>query len=62
MRICRSLGECLDPKTVREIVEFLMLCRQKWGMGLIVSTHDMHLAEAMDYICEIKDGQLQSRK
>ncbi len=52
----------LDPKTAKEIVSFLQLCQKKWGMGLIISTHDMHLAESMDYIYEIKDGQLQSKK
>lgn len=49
----------LDNKTGREIVSLLLACRAKWGMGIIVSTHDMYLADAIEIVYEIKDGVLQ---
>jgi len=49
----------LDGKTAKEIVNLLLVCREKWGMGIIVSTHDAYLASAMDMKYEIHDGMLR---
>ncbi|MCX5925607.1 MAG: ABC transporter ATP-binding protein [Candidatus Dependentiae bacterium] len=49
----------LDCKTAKEIVNLLLVCREQWGMGIIVSTHDAYLARAMDMQYEIHDGVLR---
>ena len=48
----------LDEHTGREIVELLVSCQKEWGMGIIVSTHDEYVAQAMDTVYQLKDGLL----
>lgn len=48
----------LDEKTGRMILDLLLELQEQLGMGLIVSTHDMVLANEMDEIYEIEDGSL----
>ncbi len=48
----------LDEQTGHVITELLHTCKQEWGMGLIVSTHDMYVAQSMEHILQLKDGHL----
>lgn len=48
----------LDIKTGKEIVNVLCVCQQKWGMGIIVSSHDAYVAQAMNQAYQLADGQL----
>jgi len=48
----------LDEATGRDIVELLLSCREAWGMGIIVSSHDAYVAEHMEHIVQLKDGAL----
>lgn len=49
----------LDPKTGKLIVDLLLKCRQKWGMGLIISSHDPYVAECMECTFRLKNGLLR---
>lgn len=51
----------LDVNTGKLIVELLCKFKKEYGMGIIVSTHDMHVAAAMNQIYDLEDGRLQSR-
>jgi len=48
----------LDIKTGRKIVDLILKCQQKWGMGVIISSHDPYVAESMEYIYTLSDGIL----
>jgi len=48
----------LDFNTGKLIVELLCKFQQEYGMGIIVSTHDMHVASAMNQIYYLEDGYL----
>ena len=52
----------LDSTTAKEIARLLLVCREKWGMGLIVSTHDSYLAQSMGHTYEIRHGELYEVK
>lgn len=51
----------LDFNTGKLIVELLCKFQQEYGMGIIVSTHDMHVASAMNQIYYLEEGCLISR-
>lgn len=46
----------LDRNTGQQIIDLLIACQKEWGMGLILSTHDMQLAGCMQHIITISDG------
>jgi lipoprotein-releasing system ATP-binding protein len=48
----------LDEVTGKSIIALLRSCKQEWGMGIIVSTHDDYVANAMEHIFELKEGKL----
>lgn len=48
----------LDFNTGKLIVELLCKFQQEYGMGIIVSTHDMHIARAMNQIYYLENGYL----
>ncbi|HXW86514.1 MAG TPA: ABC transporter ATP-binding protein [Candidatus Bathyarchaeia archaeon] len=48
----------LDETTGKSIIELLRSCKQQWGMGIIVSTHDDYVARAMEQVFELKEGNL----
>ena len=50
----------LDVNTGKLIVELLDVFQQKYGMGIIVSTHDTQVAAAMDQVYCLQDGNLIS--
>lgn len=48
----------LDEKTGKCIIDFLRECQQEWHMGMIISSHDAYVAQSMDHVYCLKDGQL----
>lgn len=48
----------LDEQTGYGIVSLLTKCQHEWNMGLIISTHDMYVAQAMEIRYQLRDGQL----
>lgn len=48
----------LDPKTGKLIVDLLVKCKQKWGMGLIISSHDNYVAQNMENKFRLEGGSL----
>lgn len=48
----------LDFKNGQLIVDLLLACKEAWGMGIIVSTHDPAVAQRMQVQLEMQDGLL----
>lgn len=48
----------LDEKTRNQILDLLLSCQKKWGLGLIIACHDPVIANAMDTKLTISDGSL----
>jgi len=48
----------LDLATGKAIIELLLSCHQQWGMGIIVSSHDDYVAQAMNEVYELSEGTL----
>ncbi len=48
----------LDEAHVQSVIDLFLECKQQWNMCLIISTHDMQVAERMQYKFRIYDGQL----
>lgn len=51
----------LDLKTGEAIIELLVFCCKQQGMGLIVSSHDAYVVNAMHHIYEFSDGILKKK-
>lgn len=52
----------LDEKTGKAIIDLLLELQQATGMGIVISTHDQYVAQAMDVIYEIEGGKLIRKK
>ncbi len=52
----------LDPHTGKIIIDLLLKCQKTWGMGIIMSTHDAYVADAMQEIYELKGGVLEQKE
>lgn len=52
----------LDEKTARGIVDFLLECHAKWGMGIIVSSHDREFAQRLGATFVLHEGHLAQEK
>jgi len=50
----------LDIETGKQIVDLLLQCQQKWGMGIIVSSHDAYIAKNMQTVFQLRDGRLST--
>jgi lipoprotein-releasing system ATP-binding protein len=50
----------LDPVTSEHVFDMLIQLVRSTGIGAVIATHNMALAERMDRILEMKDGQLVS--
>lgn len=48
----------LDDQSSEQLIQMIMLCQKKWGMGLIVSTHCKEVAEKMEVVFTLKNGIL----
>ncbi len=51
----------LDEQTGKEIISILLSLQKEWGMGLIISTHDSYVAEAMEIRYRLHDGFIEPR-
>lgn len=49
----------LDEQTALHIIELLDACQKRWGMGLIVSSHDVQVARAMKQVLVVHNGRLE---
>ncbi len=49
----------LDPRTSDEVFDMLIRRTREAGIGAIIATHNMDLANRMDRILEIKGGQVR---
>jgi len=49
----------LDVETGKKIVDLLLSCHKKWGMGLIIASHDHYVAQSMDHQFVLKNGLLK---
>lgn len=50
----------LDPETSHMVFEMLMKLVRQSGIGAIIATHNLELADQMDRIIEIKQGRITS--
>jgi lipoprotein-releasing system ATP-binding protein len=48
----------LDIATGNAIIDLLLSCRDEWGMGIIVSSHDEYVTQKMDTIYSLDKGTL----
>ena len=48
----------LDIQTGNKIVDLILKCQQKWGMGVIISSHDPYVAQSMEKVYKLGDGVL----
>ena len=48
----------LDSETKNAIIDLLLLCRKRWGVGLIIATHDESVAQRMDVVLRLENGNL----
>ena len=48
----------LDPSTSADVFDILLQLVRKAGLGAVIATHNMDLADQMDRILEIKNGKL----
>lgn len=50
----------LDPETSEVVFELLVDLAREQGIGAVIATHNMQLAERMDRILELKNGKIIS--
>jgi len=48
----------LDRKNAQQVIDIIASLHESHQTSLIIVTHDMHIAEKMDHILELEDGQL----
>ena len=48
----------LDETTGKDVLTILMGYQKKWGMGLIISSHNKYVIDQMEVVFTIKDGSL----
>jgi predicted ABC-type transport system involved in lysophospholipase L1 biosynthesis ATPase subunit len=48
----------LDLKTGTAIIDLILNLQKEWGMGIIISSHDVYVAQKMDITYELKEGKL----
>jgi lipoprotein-releasing system ATP-binding protein len=48
----------LDNQTGQAMIDLLMNCHKQWHMGIIVSSHDPYVAQAMNTVLELKNGTI----
>lgn len=48
----------LDPDTAERVFEMLLELVRKRGIGALIATHNIHLAQSMDRILEVKSGRI----
>ena len=51
----------LDIKTGKQLVDLICTCQREWGMGVVVTSHDLYVAKSMQQVLELRDGRLHAR-
>lgn len=52
----------LDLQTGIAIIDLLLACQKRWGMGVIVCSHDDYVYERMEVVYELFQGQLSQKR
>ena len=52
----------IDRKTAKTVQELMMKLNQEMKVSLVIATHDMHLASAMDRVLRLEDGVLKENQ
>lgn len=52
----------LDPHTAQNMIKLLLDCQKRWSMGIIVSTHDAHVASSMQMVYELHNEVLKQKE
>lgn len=52
----------LDEETGHEIIQLLLECRESWGMGLIINTHEPEIAALMNNRYIMHSGTITQKK
>lgn len=52
----------LDKDNSKQIIDLLLKAKDKWGMGLIVTSHDPEITSLMENVLEISNGNLVKQK
>jgi predicted ABC-type transport system involved in lysophospholipase L1 biosynthesis ATPase subunit len=50
----------LDSATGRDVVDLLMTLRERYGMTMLLATHDAEVAASCDRIVRLQDGRIIS--
>jgi lipoprotein-releasing system ATP-binding protein len=48
----------LDQETGKQLLNTMLTCQKKWGMGLIISSHNSYVIDQMSVVFTIKNGIL----
>lgn len=48
----------LDDQNSDQLIQMILFCQKKWGMGLVVSTHCKEVAKKMKVVFTLKNGIL----
>lgn len=48
----------LDVDTGKAMINLLLSCRDEWGMGLIICSHDQYVSRSMETILHLNNGIL----
>lgn len=51
----------VDQKTGASIIRLLISCKERWGAGLVIASHDPDVARSMDVIVTLEGGVLQEK-
>ena len=52
----------LDQESGKELVNLMLDCKKRWGVGLIITSHDSNVANVMERVFELKDGLLTEKQ
>lgn len=52
---------CLDEKSGKTLVDFLVDCQKEWKMGMIISSHDPYIAQSLNHTYRLHNGKLEKK-
>ena len=50
---------CLDEATGKQLIDFLIDCKNQWNTGMIVSSHDPYVASTLEAVYHLHNGVLE---
>lgn len=60
--LCDEVTGALDSKSSIEVLKLLQKVNEKFGMTIVIITHDESIKEIANRVIEIKDGQVISNE